>query len=174
MGYFDGLAAASFKKDAEGRDLFFIWGKLGKGRVIPCAADSAWVRRYLKIYYVCVLVAIVPMLMLSGEPFQPRWLLTLAFFMLLAVAALAPLWARARAWPIAGERLTYGEVITASARAHGPVSLSILIVLSALMAAGSLLVLIYTDGTIVGVLGVVFFGACLGLSIRMMAARRRG
>ena len=34
MGYFDGLTAGSFKKDAEGRELFFFWGKFGKGRVI--------------------------------------------------------------------------------------------------------------------------------------------
>jgi hypothetical protein len=173
MGYFDGLTAASFKKDAEGRDLFFVWGKLGKGRVIPSEADGAWVRRYLKIYYVCVLVAIVPMLMLSGEPFEPRWLLTLAVFMLLAVAALIPLWTRTRAWPIAGERLTYGEAISASAKAHGAVSLSIMIALSGLMAIGSLLVLIYTDGTTVGALGFIFFGACLALFIRMLAMRRR-
>ena len=173
MGYFNGLTAASFKKDAEGRDLFFLWGKLGKGRVIPSEADGAWIRRYLKIYYVCVLVAIVPMLMLGGEPFEPRWLLTLAVFMLLAVAALVPLWTRTRAWPIAGERLAYGEAISASAKAHGAVSLSMMIALSGLMAIGSLLVLIYTDGTTVGALGFVFFGACLALSIRMLAMRRR-
>jgi hypothetical protein len=35
MGYFDGLTAAAFKKDTQGRDLFFIWGKFGKGRVVP-------------------------------------------------------------------------------------------------------------------------------------------
>lgn len=174
MGYFDGLTAASFKKDAQGRELFFVWGKLGKGRIIPSEADRAWVRRYLKLYYVGVLVAIVPMLMISGEPMQGRWLLTLGIFMLLAIAGLIPLWMRVRAWPLAGERLTYGEAISASAKAHGAVSLSILVVLSILLVVGSLFVALYTDGTVVGTLGVLFFGACFGLFIWMLSARRRG
>lgn len=174
MGYFDGLTAASFKKDAEGRDLFFLWGKLGKGRVIPSETEGAWVRRYLKLYYIAVLVAIVPMLMISGEPLQGRWLLTLGIFLLLALASLIPLWSRTRAWAMAGERLSYGEVVSASAKAHGIVSLSVLIVLSILMAAGSLLVALYTDGTVAGTLGVLFFGGCLGVFIWMLRARRRG
>ena len=174
MGYFDGLTAASFKKDAEGRDLFFLWGKLGKGRVIPSETDGAWVRRYLKLYYIGVLVAIVPMLMISGEPMQGRWLLTLGAFLLLALAALIPLWSRVRAWPLAAERLTYKEAVSASAKAHGVVSLSVLVVLSMLMAAGSLFVALYTDGTVVGTLGVLFFGGCLGVFIWMLRARRRG
>lgn len=174
MGYFDGLTAASFKKDAQGRELFFVWGKLGKGRIIPSEADGAWVRRYLKLFYIGVLVAIVPMLMISGEPMQGRWLLTLGIFMLLAIAGLIPLWMRVRAWPLAGERLTYGEAISASAKAHGAVSLSILVVLSILLVVGSLFVALYTDGTVVGTLGVLFFGACFGLFIWMLSARRRG
>ncbi len=174
MGYFDGLTAASFKKDAEGRDLFFLWGKLGKGRVIPSEADGAWVRRYLKLYYVGVLLAIVPMLMISGEPMQGRWLLTLGAFLLLALAALIPVWRRTRAWPVAGERLTYKEAVSASANAHGVVSLSVLVVLSVLMAAGSLFVALYTDGTVVGTLGVLFFGGCLGVFIWLLRARGRG
>ncbi len=174
MGYFDGLTAASFKRDAEGRELFFIWGRLGKGRIIPSEADATWVRRYLKIYYVGVLVAIVPTLMISGDPFQPRWMATVAIFLLLALAVLMPLWQRVRAWPLAGERLTYGEAISASAKAHGAVSLAVLAVLSALMCAGSLLVALHTDGTTVGILGAVLFGACVALFIWMLAARRRG
>lgn len=174
MGYFDGLTAASFKKDADGRDLFFIWGRLGKGRIIPSQADGAWVRRYLKFYYIGMLIAIVPMLMISGEPMQGRWLLTLGVFLLLALAALIPLWRRTRTWPVAGERLTYGEAVSASAKAHGAVTLSVLVVLSVLMAAGSLFVALYTDGTMVGTLGILFFGGCLGVFIWMLAARRRG
>jgi hypothetical protein len=174
MGYFDGLTAAAFKKDAEGRDLFFIWGKFGKGRVIPSAEDGDWVRSYLKNYYICVLVGIVPMVMMSGEPFQPRWLAFICIFLVLALGGLIPLWRRTRQWPLAGERLTYREAMSASAKAHGTVSLWFLIALGIVMVLGSLLVLLYTDGTVVGGLGVIFFGTCLGLFIWMLCARRRG
>jgi len=174
MGYFDGLTASSFKKDAEGRDLFFIWGKLGKGRVVPSEADGTWVRGYLKVYYICVLIGVVPLVLMSGQPGEPRWLLTIGVFMLVAVAALAPLWLRTREWPLASERLTFKESMTTSAKAHGAVSLTVLVVLAILMVAGSLFVLVYTDGTVVGAFGVVFFGACLAVFLFMLRARRRG
>ena len=175
MGYFDGLTASSFKTDAQGRELFFIWGKLGKGRVIPSEDDAAAVRRYLKNYYICVFVGIVPMVMLSGhDAFGPRWLTTLGIFILLGLAGLIPLWLKTRAWPLAGERMTYRESMSASAQAHGLVSLSILIVLGLVMVAGSLFVLLYTDETLVGGFGVVFFGLALAIFVYMLWARRRG
>jgi len=175
MGYFDGLTASSFKKDAEGRELFFIWGKLGKGRVIPSDDDAVAVRRYLKNYYVCVFVGIIPMFMLSGhDTFSARWLATLGIFILIGVIGLLPLWLRTRAWPLASERLTYRESMSASAQAHGVVSLSILIVLGLVMVAGSLFVLLYTDETLVGGVGLVFFGAALAVFLYMLWARRRG
>ena len=40
MGYFDRQSAALFKKDAQGGDVFFIWGNLGRGRVIPTETDG--------------------------------------------------------------------------------------------------------------------------------------
>ena len=116
MGYFDGLTAAAFKTDSRGRDLFFIWGKFGKGRVIPSEADGAAVRSYLKNYYICVLVGILPTVMLGGEAGQPRWFLTIAIFMALALAGLVPLWLRTRQWALADERLTYRVCQAAACR----------------------------------------------------------
>ena len=34
-GYFGELAGVNFQKDAEGRDLFYPFGMLGKGRILP-------------------------------------------------------------------------------------------------------------------------------------------
>jgi hypothetical protein len=174
MGYFDGLTASAFKKDAQGRDLLFIWGKFGKGRVVPTEADGIAVRSYLKSYYVCVLVGIVPMLMLAGKSFDPRWFLAIGIFMALALAGLAPLFLRTRDWAVAGERLTYREAISASAAAHGAVSLWLLIVLSAVFVAGGLVLLLATEATLVGLLCVVFFGGRLGVFVWMLIMRRRG
>jgi hypothetical protein len=42
MGYFGELATVNFKKDAEGRDLFFPFGIFGRGRILP---DSETARR---------------------------------------------------------------------------------------------------------------------------------
>jgi len=174
MGYFDGLTAAAFKKDSQGRDLFFIWGKFGKGRIVPTATDGMSVRSYLKNYYICVIVGIVPMIMLAGKSFEPRWFLAIGIFMVLALAALVPLFLRTRQWAVADERLTYREAMSASAAAHGAVSLWLLAALSAVFVAGGLLLLLATDATLIGLLCVVFFGVCLGIFIWMLVMRGRG
>ena len=174
MGYFDGLTAAAFKQDAQGRDLFFIWGKFGKGRVVPTEADGAAVRNYLKNYYICLIVGIVPMIMLAGESLEPRWFLAIGIFMVLALAALVPLFLRTRQWAAADERMTYREAMSASASAHGAVSLWLLAAVSALFVAMGLFLLLGTDAALIGLLCVVFFGACLGIFIWMLVMRRRG
>jgi hypothetical protein len=173
MGYFDGLTAAAFKKDAQGRDLFFIWGRLGKGRIVPSESDAASVRGYLKSYYVCVLVGIVPMLMLAGKAGEPRWFLAIGIFMALAIAGLVPLFLRTRHWPAADERMTYREALSASAAAHGALSLWLLVALSAVFVIGGLFLLLATEATLVGLLCVVFFGGCLGVFVWMLIVRRR-
>ena len=43
--------------------------------------------------------------------------------MVLALAALAPLFLRTRQWAVADERLTYREAMSASATAHGAATL---------------------------------------------------
>jgi hypothetical protein len=174
MGYFDGLTAAAFKKDTQGRDLFFIWGKFGKGRIVPTEADGAAVRNYLKNYYICLIVGIVPMIMLAGKSFEPRWFLAVGIFMVLALAALFPLFMRTRQWAVANERMTYREAMSASATAHGAATLWFLIVLGALFVAGGLFLLLATDAKLIGLLCVLFFGACLGVFIWMLVMRRRG
>ena len=174
MGYFDGLTAAAFKKDSQGRDLFFIWGKFGKGRVVPTEADGMSVRSYLKNYYICVIVGIVPMVMLSGKAFEPRWFLAIGIFMVLALAALVPLFLRTRQWAVADERLTYREAMSASAAAHGAVSLWFLAALSAVFVAVGAFLLLATDAMPIGLSLVVFFGGCLGVFVWMLVMRRRG
>jgi hypothetical protein len=174
MGYFDGLTATAFKKDSQGRDLFFIWGRLGKGRVVPTEADGASVRSYLKNYYICILIGIVPMLMLAGESFEPRWFLAIGIFMALSLAALVPLFLRTRQWAVADERLTYREAMSASAAAHGAATLWLLTAVGALFVAGGLFLLLATDAKLIGLLCVLFFGACLGVFIWMLVTRRRG
>ena len=174
MGYFDGLIATAFKKDKKGRDLFFIWGRFGKGRVVPTEADGVSVRSYLKNYYICLIVGIVPMILLAGNAFEPRWFLAIGIFMVLALAALTPLFLRTRLWAVADERLTYREAMSASAAAHGAVTLWILAAVGALFVAGGVFLLLATDATLVGLLMVLFFGACLGVFIWMLVVRRRG
>jgi hypothetical protein len=132
------------------------------------------VRNYLKNYYICLIVGIVPMIMLAGKSFEPRWFLAIGIFMALALAALTPLFLRTRQWAVADERLTYREAMSASAAAHGAVTLWLLTAVGALFVAGGLFLLLATDAKLIGLLCVLFFGACLGVFIWMLVMRRRG
>jgi hypothetical protein len=114
------------------------------------------------------------MIMLAGKSFEPRWFLAIGIFMVLALAALTPLFLRTRHWAVADERLTYREAMSASAAAHGAVTLWLLTAVGALFVAGGLFLLLATEATLVGLLMVLFFGACLGVFIWMLVMRRRG
>jgi len=170
LGYFDRQSAALFKKDAEGRDLFFIWGNLGRGRVIPTEADGVAVRRYLKYHGICMIVGVVPMVVLAGKPLEPRWYITIGIFISLALAAFLPLVIRTERWEIADERLTYREAMAG----RGTVSLWFLTALSALFLAGGLFLLIATDAAWIGVLCTLFAWACFGVLVWLLVMRRRG
>ena len=173
MGYFDGLTASCFKKDAGDRDLFFIWGTPGKGRVIPSEADGIYVRRYLKIYLICAFMALIPIFRAAGRPYELRWFLTIGIWLLAGFVALMPLWLRTRQWPLAGERLTLREAAASSAKGHGPVILSFMIVLGIGMVIGSLAVLVAADPR-VGAFGLLVFGVSLALFVWMWILRRSG
>lgn len=172
MGYFDGLTAGSFKTDAQGRELFFFWGKLGKGRVIPSEAEGEAVRRYLKRYYFCILLGIVPMILVAGEALTTRWMATIVVYLLIGMLALVPLWAQVRHWPLASERLSLREAMTASAKSHGVVSLAILSVVSGLFAVLGGVMMLYGE-PIVGALVLAFFGFCLIVFLFMLRARKQ-
>ena len=111
---------------------------------------------------------------LDVRAFEPRWFQSIGIFMVLALAALVPLFLRTRHWAVVDERLTYREAMSASAAAHGAVSLWLLAALSAVFVAAGLFLLIATDATLIGLLCVVFFGGCLGVFVWMLVMRRRG
>jgi hypothetical protein len=67
MGYFDVLASGIIRKDERGRTVFYPWGVLGKGRLLPDEAAEKKVFRFVKF---CFLVALV---LAVGGAFFPWW-----------------------------------------------------------------------------------------------------
>ena len=59
MGYFDGLTDGIFKTDSEGRFLFYPWGVLGKGYVLPDDSKKQEVRQFVSLWYKVSLPAII-------------------------------------------------------------------------------------------------------------------
>jgi len=52
MGYFKHLADSSFKTDDKGNILFYPWGILGRGYVLPDKKAEEKIRRFIRWYYI--------------------------------------------------------------------------------------------------------------------------
>jgi hypothetical protein len=175
MGYFDGITAASFKRDARGRDLFFFWGRIGRGRVIPSEADGAYVKTYLKTYLIGVFVVIVPIVVLANSMiFEPRWFALVGALMLGALLSLTPLHLRIRNWELSDERMTYKETLTASAKAHGSGTLLFFVVVMGLATAVGMFVTLFSPETLIGGLLTVFCAVAFVILLFMLRTSRRG
>ena len=48
MGYYDGLTDGQFKKDSQGRDLFFPYGAFGLGFIFESESQRHQIRNVLK------------------------------------------------------------------------------------------------------------------------------
>jgi peptidoglycan/LPS O-acetylase OafA/YrhL len=68
MGFLDAICEGSFVRRTDGRLLFFPWGALGRGYVIPSEERCRRMRRELKILFVVNLCAL-PILVV---PFHER------------------------------------------------------------------------------------------------------
>jgi hypothetical protein len=162
MGYFDGLTNASFRKDAQGRDLFYPYGTHGRGRIIPDAETADRLRASIKRLYILLLAAI-PLLIAIVRMAHDSVLYLL--LLVLAVTALTAGYVRylTRGLPYSEERLTYRESLRNSLRGYSRLNLVLLAIVSALFVAlgAFILSLAPAENLWLALLLIVFFGLCL-------------
>ena len=51
MGYFDGLASGIIKKDKDNNPVYYPWGVLGKGYVLPSAERETEIKNMVILFY---------------------------------------------------------------------------------------------------------------------------
>jgi hypothetical protein len=157
MGYFEGLTNASFKKDQEGKTIFFPWGVLGKGRILPDEPTETRVRAFLSRYYKVSLPTVIGVGVIVGWAWS---------FLLIPIFG---------AWfyfgskslvshcPYSEDKLTLKEGYTNSAAGHNKVTLWVLFSSSVLfLLAGIFIASVATSTSqmAMGLLSAIFFGAC--------------
>ena len=169
---------SNFKRDAEGRDLFFLWGRLGSGRVVPSKAARVWVKLYQRSYLVCVLVIVGPLLV-AGKIMRNS-VETSTFGMFAAVCLVVivipwfPLWLWVRSWPIVAEReLTLAQAMATPANQFSRLTLLFVIACALVMVVAGLWMLFLSDETILGLLATGFFGFCLLVFLFMWRIRKQ-
>lgn len=175
MGYFDGLTNGAFKVDDQGRRLFFLYGALGKGRLLPTEGDEIEMRRAFKGFYKYLMFAVMPVVIL-GNVFLHY---SLATYMVLAALMILPayIWieVKARRYARVDSRISLGESYAGSARAHSfwmLIVLSVVSFLFVLLGIGLTLVLDGSDRWI-GIGGALFFGFCFAVITWMAILNRR-
>ncbi len=157
MGYFDGLTNASFKKNEEGKTIFFPWGVLGKGRILPDEATETKVRAFVSRYYKVSLPTIFGVGVFVGW----AW----SFLLVPIFGAWYYFGSKSLGshYPYSEDKLTLKESYTNSATGHNKVTLWLLFTASILFVlAGIFMASIATSPSQIamGYFTVIFFGAC--------------
>jgi hypothetical protein len=168
MGYFDALTTSSFKTAQDGTRLFFPWGIRGSGYRIPSEENYLRLRRQIKAYLMVSLVLIIVSGPLLGYPrsFAIAALL-IGFYLVWVRQAL-------RGLTKSSERLTLQESMTSQAVAHNPVVLRLLQIASIVfVVCGALMLFADSRSRLIGLLAILFFGACGVFITRMITLRRR-
>ncbi|MBW7967336.1 hypothetical protein [Bradyrhizobium sp. BR 10261] len=167
MGYFEAVTSGSFKTTEDGRRLFFPWGTLGRGYVLPSENDYRRHRTQVKAYMVATFAFIlVPSLFRA-------WALGVSLVIALIGFYGFWMWFLLRRLDVADERLSFQESMISQAGAHREGVLWLLTVSSLVLALGGLLVLAKPDERLLGFAAIAFFGLCAAVFIRMLILRYR-
>jgi hypothetical protein len=168
VGYFDALAAASFKTAQDGRRLFFPWGVLGRGYVIESEQDSKRLEREIKIFMIVSLIVVVGLGSLGS--YLQSFVIAALLMGLYAVRA----WYLIRRLQRPDERLSLKESSALQARAHSATSLWLLEIGSLALVGGSILMFFVAPGDrLIPFAGIVLFGACAAKFALQLVQRNR-
>jgi hypothetical protein len=107
MGYFDALTSASFKVASDGRKLFYPWGFLGRGYLVPNDDEFDQLRRSYKTIWVVIFILVFATVVLFEVPLLPlaAWVFYLIWLLI---------WIRTKTRGLSPvkEKLTYGEALS--------------------------------------------------------------
>lgn len=183
--YFDSLVNPLFARDSQGRFVFYPYGALGRGRILPDEATAERIRRRVRVGYMLFFLILIPAMGYFGATFGAggtRFTVMelLGFIALGGIVGLAfQLYMRSlvRGRPVSDERLTFRSTWQTQARTLGRGWLTGLLIVSILLVLSGLAALaIDPRGNLVaGLTSIVMFGLCAVLfwHQRRMANDRR-
>lgn len=154
MGYFDGLVDASFKKDSQGKDLFFPYGILSSGYVLESEEHKNKIRKFFKTIYLVLLPTVMIVQIAVG--FWLNLILLPIFYVWFYVTIKK----MTKDLQRSDEKLKTSEAYRNSAKSHNLVTLVLLEIVSLLFVAGGIFILNKGTNLIIGAASFGFFGFC--------------
>jgi hypothetical protein len=169
MGYFDGLASGSLKKNSEDQTVFYPFGILGKGYILPDQPAEQRIRAFLVRYYKISLPVSIVFTNFSWVWATIAVIIFAAWFYFGTKALVAN-------YQQSDSTLTLRESFTNSAVTHNAFTLWIFLIFSFLLLAGSILIVVTANSTkqqLIALTSVVFFGTTSAAIAYMLWSRRK-
>jgi hypothetical protein len=165
MGYFDGITGASFKTDEKGNTIFYPWGILGKGYILPEDKKDSFrtgIKRFLQLSLPLVFLITIFL----------KWWIILVFAVFIFGYTI---WVNKikKSLILSSNKLTLSESITNSARSHNLTTLWLLEIGSLLFVLAIIFILaISPEKWTIGVPSIVFFGYGMFVFWKMIKAKK--
>lgn len=157
MGYFEGLTNGSFKKDKDGKTVFYPWGVLGRGRILPDEPTEVRIRAFVSRYYKVYLPMVISVGIIVGWAWSFLLVPILVAWFYFGSKSLVS------GCPYSKEKLTLKEGYTNSAASHNKFTLWLLFICAVLFVVVGIFIASTAKSSgqrMLGWLSVVFFGAC--------------
>ncbi len=157
MGYFDGLTNGILIKDKNGNTVFFPWGILGRGRILPDEPTETRVRGFVRRYYLVTLPMIISVGVILGWAWSFLLVPVFGAWFYLGTKSLVS------ECPYSEDKLTLKESYANLAAGHNKFTLWLLFICSVLFVAAGIWITTSANSSgqmLVGWLSVIFFGAC--------------
>jgi hypothetical protein len=168
MGYFDALTSSAFKTTADGGRLFFPYGIIGRGYVLPSEHAYQRLQRQAKAFMIVALASII------GASVGRTYLVS--GLIVVVLTAFYVIWSQlaVRGLAASDERLSLRESVTTQAVTHNATMLwAMQIVSSLFVVVGVVLVVTGSENLLVGLAAIAFFGLCAVVLAWMLVVRRR-
>lgn len=116
MGYLDAITSASFKTSEDGRKLFYPWGILGHGYIIPSEEEyKKLLRTYKSIWVIFFIILLVGVLFMFLNPIITM-LFTLVAFSAYLIGFIFWLYRKYRKFEKSDVKMSYGEALKNESR----------------------------------------------------------
>lgn len=168
MGYFDGLASSIIKKDVNNNSVYYPWGVMGKGYVLPDAKRETDIKNMVILFYQ-LFFAVFVMFFILFKNVLSFGLGTIGLFAWFLVKSKQ----LTKNCPVSQEKLTLKEGYTNSAKAHNIWVLYILLAVGVLFTLLGLLLLITGKSVGAGLFLSILFGASSAAFVYMIRVKKQ-
>lgn len=155
MGYFEAITNSYFKKTDAGKYIFYPWGIVGKGYVLPSEEKALNVRKTLNrvgILSFVLILATVFLTRLLGWHVAGGFLLVYCFIYYIFIQTLI------RGLEVSNEKMTFSESQLSMASKFSFFDIIFLLIGSLVFAFAGLWILLHNKGFWIGLSGILFFG----------------